>query len=122
MNALSCVDQCFIADQTLEQLPLPAKLGKTKLSGIDFNKPRMRSVAEAVLALAPSPRGFTASDLAGQVRAFLPSTNSKYTSRQAAYDIKKLRAKQIVQRIGKSQRYEPIPQGIKTIAALVLLP
>ena len=75
---LSCVDPCFIADQILEQLPLPRKVGKTKLGGIDLNKPHMRWVAEAVLALAPSPRGFTASDLAGEVRAFLPSTNSKY--------------------------------------------
>jgi hypothetical protein len=64
VNVLSCVDQCFIADGTLEQLPTPSQVGKTKMGGIDFNKPRIRWVAEAVLALAPSPGGFTASDLA----------------------------------------------------------
>src|SRR6202046_3719286 len=50
MNALSCIDPCFIAQETLEQLPAPVQVGKTKVGGIDFNKPRMRWVAQAVLA------------------------------------------------------------------------
>src|SRR5207237_10065728 len=28
-QALSCIDQCFIADQTLEQLAVPSQLGQT---------------------------------------------------------------------------------------------
>jgi hypothetical protein len=78
MDALSCVDQCFIADGTLEQLPAPSQVGKTKVGGIDFNKPRMRWVAEAVLALSPSPGGFTASELAHQVRALSRQGESDY--------------------------------------------
>jgi hypothetical protein len=39
MNALSCMDQCFIADRMLEQLPDPSQVGKTKVGGIDINKP-----------------------------------------------------------------------------------
>jgi hypothetical protein len=57
MNALWCIDQCFIAEETLEQLPAPAQVGKTKVGGIGFNKARMRWVAQAVLALSPSPGG-----------------------------------------------------------------
>jgi len=57
MDALSCIDQCFIADRILEQLPAPAQVGRTKVGGIDLNKPRMRSVVEAVIALSPSPDG-----------------------------------------------------------------
>ncbi len=53
MNARSCIDQCFIAEETLEQLPAPAQVGKTKVGGIDFNKARMRWVAQAVLAARP---------------------------------------------------------------------
>jgi len=59
MDALSCVDQRFIADRMLEQLPAPSQVGKTKVGGIDLNKPRMRWVVEAVVALSPSPGGFT---------------------------------------------------------------
>jgi hypothetical protein len=66
MDALSCIDQCFISDSMLEQLPPPSWVGKTKVGGIDLNKPRMRSVIEAVIALclSLSPHGFTASELA----------------------------------------------------------
>jgi len=42
---------------------------KLTVGGIDLNKPRMRLVAEAVIALSASPDGFTASDLAARVRA-----------------------------------------------------
>jgi hypothetical protein len=63
MNALSCIDQCFIADRMLEQLPAPSQVGQTTVGGIDLNKPRMRRVIEALIALSPSPGGFTASEL-----------------------------------------------------------
>lgn len=121
MEALSCIDQCLVADETLEQLPTPSRVGRTKVGGIDFNKARMRWVAEAVLALAASPGGFTASVLARQVRIVGQQSASMYDPRRAAYDLKKLRGKEIVRRIAKSQRYEPIPKGLKTMAALVVL-
>jgi hypothetical protein len=39
MDALSCIHQCFIADDLLERLPAPSVVGKTKVGGIDLNKP-----------------------------------------------------------------------------------
>jgi len=71
IDALSCIDQCFIADRMLEELPAPSSLGKTKVGGIDLNKARMRWVVEALIALCVSPleaQGFTSSELARQVR------------------------------------------------------
>src|SRR5437867_1020294 len=67
VNALSWVDQCFISDDALEQLPAPWQIGKSKVGGIDFNKSRMRWAAEAVLALATYPNGFTATYSAAKV-------------------------------------------------------
>jgi hypothetical protein len=121
MNALSCIDQCFIADETLEQLPAPTQIGKTKVGGIDFNKPRMRWVAQAVLTLSSSSSGFTASDLAQQVCMLSQQSKSDYGPRRAAYDLKKLRGKHLVRRIGKTAKYVPIPAGLRTMAALLLL-
>ena len=121
MDALSCVDQCFIADAILEQLPEPSQIGKTKVGGIDLNKARMRWVAEAAIALSPSPGGFTASNLAHQVRVLSKQSESEYGPRRAAYDLKKLRGKQIVQRIGHSRRYQTVPVGLKALTALVVL-
>jgi len=121
VNALGCIDQCFIAEPTLEQLPAPAQVGKTKVGGIDFNKARMRWVAQAGLTLSPSPGGFTASQLAEQVQRLSQQSESQYGPRRAAYDLKKLRGKQIVDRIGKTARYQPIPQGLRAMAALIVI-
>ena len=121
MNALSSIDQCFISDETLEQLPKPSVVGNSKVGGIDFNRERMRGVGQAVLALAASVGSFTASGLAGQVSSATGQSVSQYGPRRAAYDLKKLRAKNMVRRIGHSRRYEATPSGLRALAALVAL-
>jgi hypothetical protein len=121
MNALSCIDQCFIADRMLEQLPAPSQIGKTTVGGIDLNKPRMRWVIEALIALSPFPGGFTASELASQVRVLSQQSEAEYRPRQAAYDLKKLRGKKVVRRIGQTRRYESLPQGLRAMTALLVL-
>jgi hypothetical protein len=103
-DALSCIDQCFIADDMLEQLPTTSRVGKTIVGGIDLNKTRMHKVVEAVIALSPSPNGFTAADVAARVGALANHRHSRYGPRHAAYDLKKLRGKQIVCRIGHTRR------------------
>jgi hypothetical protein len=121
MTTLSCIDQCFIADDTLEQLPVPVQVGKTKVGGIDCNKARIRWVVQAVLALSATPNGFTASQLAEHVRKLSQQSETEYGPRRAAYDLKKLRGKQIIQRVGQTVRYQPLAHGLRAIAALVVL-
>ena len=123
MNALSCIDQCFIADSMLDELSTPSRVGTTKVGGIDLNKPRMRWVVEAVIALclSLSPQGFTASELARQVRMLSNQAEGQYDARRAAYDLKKLRGKKIVHRIGQTRRYQSTSSGLKAMVALVVL-
>jgi hypothetical protein len=120
-DALSCIDQCFIADEMLEHLPVASRVGKTLVGGIDLNKARMRQVVEALIALSPSPNGFTASDVAARVRALSKQSPCQYGPRHAAYDLKKLRGKHIVRRIGHTRLYEPLPTGLRAITALLVL-
>ncbi len=121
LNALSCIDQCFIADSLLEQLPDPSWIGKTKVGGIDLNKLRIRRVVDAVIALSSSPTGFSASQLACQVQLFSNQGQSDYGVRRAAYDLKKLRAKKLVRRIGQTRKYESTASGLKAMVALTVL-
>ena len=121
MQSLSCIDPCFIPDDTLERLPEPSVVGKAKVGGIDFNKARIRRVADAILALSWRPNGFTSSELAEQVTRSGPGANGGYSPRQAAYDLKKLRGKQMVERVGKTRAYRATQTGLKAIAALVVL-
>ena len=81
----------------------------------------MRAVLQAVLALAPTPNGFAASDLAAKVREILGDSAAHYAARHAAYDLKKLRAKQLVQKLGNSRKYVPTASGLSALAALTLL-
>src|SRR5438132_482908 len=120
-DALSCIDQCFIADELLEHLPVASQVGKTIVGGIDLNKARMRQVVEALIALSPSPNGFTASDVAARVRALSKQSPSQYGPRHAAYDLKKLRGKHIIRRIGHTRRYEPLLTGLRAMTALLVL-
>jgi hypothetical protein len=121
LNAVGCIKACFVSAEALEKLPQPAQIGQTQVGGIDLNKLRIRRVAEAVLALSASPAGFTASDLARQVHSTSGQPESEYGPRRAAYDIKKLRAKDMVCKIGKSRRYETVPEGIRSLTALLVL-
>ena len=38
MTALDCVDTAFISDGTLDQLPVPSRVGRTRVGGIDINR------------------------------------------------------------------------------------
>ena len=92
-----------------------------KAGGIDVNKPRMRAVLNAVLSLACSPDGLTVGQLAQTVRSLLGATASRYDARRAAYDIRKLRGKGLINKVPESRRYTTPPQAIRTIAALMIL-
>jgi hypothetical protein len=115
------INPCFVSDEALEKLPQPALIGQTRVGGIDLDQLRIRRVAEAVLAVSASPAGFTASDLAGQIHSMNGQPGSEYEPRRAAYYIKKLRAKGMVRKIGKSRRYETVPEGIRSFTALLVL-
>lgn len=121
LNTLRCLDACFIADDRLEQLPEPSIVGQTRVGGVDFNRPRIRRAIQAILALSTSPKGFTAGELAGKVRELNGLPEAAYGTRQAAYDIKKLRGKQVLERYPHSHRYTALPEGLRAIAALVVL-
>jgi hypothetical protein len=120
-TALDCVDTGFIADGVLDELPTGSTLGATRIGGVDLNKQRMRDALSAVLALAPAPRGFTGGELAAKVHAMTGRSAAGYTIRQAAYDLRKLRGKQLVDRPGRSRRYRVPPVAARTIAALLTL-
>jgi hypothetical protein len=77
--------------------------------------------AEAVIALSGYSDGFTASDLAARVRTLGKLAPGQYGSTRAAYDLKKFRGQEIVQRIAKTRRYQASQAGLKAITALIVL-
>jgi hypothetical protein len=118
-TVLDCADISFLPDTTLDQLPLPSQPGATRAGGIDLNKPRIRAALSATLALAAAPHGFTVSEHAAKVATMTGLAG--YTSRQAAYDLRKLRGKGLATQPGRTRRYQIPPDAARTIAALLAL-
>src|SRR5438270_11024908 len=54
-------------------------------------------------------------------RGYAPANKAHHSPRHAAYDLKKLRGKQILRRIGHTRRYEPLPAGLRAMTALLVL-
>jgi hypothetical protein len=69
--------------------------------------------------LGATPGGFTVAELAAKVQAMTRQTS--YTIRQAAYDLRKLRGKELIVKPGRSRRYQVPPQAARTIAGLLAL-
>src|SRR6266536_2253632 len=116
---LDCVDTGFIPGGLLDQLPLPAQIGATRTGGIDVNKPRSRAMLSAALALAIAPGGFTVADFAAKVRDL--TGQASYTTRNAAYDLRKLRGKHLADNPGRTRRYFISPGAARIISALLTL-
>ena len=119
LTVCDCVHAAFADDHTLDQLPQPAYLGATRLGGIDINRPRARAALQAALSLAACPPGFTAADFTAKVQAITGDTG--YTARQGAYDIRKLRAKNLITRKHTTRRYLTPPDAVRTIAGILIL-
>ena len=77
LNTLHWLDVCFIAGDTLEGLGSASRVGKSNAGGVDFNRPRMRALVRAVIVLASSPKGFTASEVAREVAFSNPRMSLK---------------------------------------------
>jgi hypothetical protein len=90
----------------LDALPQPTHRGTQRLAGVDLQKPRMRAVIAAVLALAPKPGGFTVGEVAEKTQALLGPGAPPYTPRHAAYDLRQAPR----QGIGRTRRHDaPLP-------------
>jgi thiolase-like protein len=116
-TALDCADISFLTYGTLDELPLPSRVGATRTGGIDLNKPRIRAALAA--ALAAAPHGFTVAEHAARARGM--TGHAGYTIRQASYDLRKLRGKGLAVKPAATRRYHIPPEQARTIAALLTL-
>jgi len=121
LTTLDCVDVAFINDETLDYLPRPSTVGKVRVGGIDLNNPRMRAALSAALALAVAPSGFGVAQFRAKVQSMTGQAEADYTHRHAAYDLKKLRGKQLITKLGRSRRYDVSASSMRAVSALYVL-
>jgi hypothetical protein len=91
--ALDCAGIGFMPEGCWVSCRCPPRPA-SRIAGINLNKPRIRAALAAALALAAAPGGLTVAEHAARVRQI--TGHDGYTIRQAAYDLRKLRGKQLV--------------------------
>jgi hypothetical protein len=82
--------------------------------GLRFGEQRVMAILAALVGFGFLIRGFTNRQLVERVRALL---QSPYTSRQATYDLRRLRRKGLVAKIAGTQRYQ-LPSLGRRVAVL----
>jgi hypothetical protein len=93
----------------------------TRIPGMRFTDPRARALLTACCALAQRPAGFTSRDLRHYLAPQLGKTPEEMTSGQISYDLRRLRAHHIIQRIPRSRTYQVTASGLTTALFLTRL-
>ena len=97
-------------------------LGSVRVGGIDLRMGRSHEVVKALMKLALDPRGFRTGDLPTEVNRQRLKGSPEYTVRQAAYDIRKFRAKGVVEKTHpKSHVYRCSKTGLHQLSAFITL-
>ena len=84
----------------------------TRIPGMRFPDPRVQALLGACCALALRPAGFTSRDLRHYLAPQLGTTPEDMTSGQISYDLRRLRAHQIIERIPHSRAYQVTKDGL----------
>ena len=120
MNTLQAAHVAFLDDGALEDMAQPSRRGNRRLAGLDMNKVRMRSMADALLALSTRPGGFTATHLVQQMQA-RHKDQGEYGQRQAVYDLAKFAAKGLISHKPRCRYYQIIPESVRALAAYLVI-
>jgi hypothetical protein len=111
----------FMDGSDPDELAAPSATGSKRMAGVDMQKPRMKAAAEALVTLAPAPEGFSSAQLAAEVNKQKDRALAGYNRRQAAYDLRKLRAKGLVEGVKGSRRYRVCIPRIHLLVGLLVL-
>jgi hypothetical protein len=121
LNTVQAAHISFLDQGAFERWSEPTTRGTRRLAGIDLNKARNRHVVDAIVGLSTQPDGFTVAQVAQAVCSRTGWTPTKYSARNAAYDLAKLRGKKLIRRPQRSRRYAAEPAGVRTMCAYLLL-
>jgi hypothetical protein len=103
-----------------ERLATPIATGSTKIPGIKIHDTRMLRLMEVLLHGGAQLAGWRSADLHRAVLEAFAIAPSTYSITQLRYDVRKLRAHALLDRIGRSYCYRLTTKGVKVAAMFVL--
>src|SRR6266545_3317149 len=113
-NAQQDILETFVDRGQLQKLTEPTVLANGKrIPGLQLDHPRQLAVMHAVVRFADIAAGgtFTTSDLYEPALDALGFTASKYSLASLRYDLSKLRAKGLIEKVPRSRRYRLVGKG-----------
>jgi hypothetical protein len=99
----------------------PLMVGKTKISGLHVYQERINRLLEVLLHDNRSIGQWKSMDIRQKILAYFDVKDKEYSRNQVIYDIRKLRAHGLVEKIGRSNRYRLTAYGIKVALAFTLM-
>ena len=116
--------ETFIDRGQLRQLAEPTRLSNGKrIPGLTLDHPRQLAVMHALVRFAHIAGGdtFTTKDLHPAAAAALDLTTEQYRLASLRYDLSKLRAKDLVEKVPHSRRYRLLPKGYRICVVFLKL-
>lgn len=114
-------ESVVLVERTLKSLAMPMRIGARRIPRFRSGDPRLVAVASGLLQM---PSTFKTAELALVVAGLLDQAVKGYSVRHLRYDLAKLRARELAERIGSSRRYRLTKLGgitCRTLAAGDLL-
>jgi hypothetical protein len=101
-----------------QRMALPVMAGKTKIAGIKIHDTRMMRLMEVLLHGGTQLNGWRSADIHKAILTTFGLPASTYT--QLRYDLRKMKAHGLLERIGRGYRYRLTDKGVKAALMFIL--
>jgi hypothetical protein len=104
----------------LQRMALPVMAGKTKIAGIKIHDTRMMRLMEVLLHGGTQLNGWRSAGIHQAVLTTFGLSAATYTITQLRYDLRKMKAHGLLERIGRGYRYRLTDKGVKAALTFIL--
>ena len=101
-------------------MALPITVGKTNIAGIKIHDTRLVRLMEVLLRGGTQLNGWRSADIHQAVLTTFGLPAASYTLTQLRYDLRKMKAHGLVERIGRSYLYRLTDKGVKAALMFIL--
>ena len=103
-----------------QKMALPVTVGKTKIAGIKIHDTRMMRLMELLLHGGTQLNGWRSADIHQAILTTFSLAASTYTLTQLRYDLRKMKAHGLIERIGRAYSYRLSDKGTKAALMFIL--
>ena len=103
-----------------ERLALPIAVGHTRIPGIKIHDTRMMRLFEVLLHAGPQLAGWRTARIHAAILAAFGLTADRYSLTQLRYDLRKLKAHGLLERMGRTYTYRLTDKGLRAGTLFIL--